>query len=141
MKLDFYSPKNYYSSHVLALSGYVFLFFYICFNPYKGPVCDYGGLGGYIIMLGLFVDSILIALFIYILEIFFKSKVKNTFLLKNQFYDFIFDLGLTFYLLPLIWLTGQCSITPFIFLILIFISIRLIKIYQKKSEKRDINET
>ena len=135
MKLDLYAPKNYYSSHVLALSGYVFLFFYICFNPYKGPVCDYGGLGGYIIMLGLFVDSILIALFIYILEIFFKSKVKNTFLLKNQFYDFIFDLGLIFYLFPLIFLSCQCSITPFIFLILIFISIRLIKLFQKKIRK------
>ena len=135
MKLNLYALKNYYCSHILAFSGYVFLLFYIFFNPYEGFICNYGGVVPYIIMLALFVNSFLFALFIYLLETFFKSKVKINFLLKNPFYDLIFDLGLTFFLLPLIWLTGQCSIIPFILLLVIFIGMRLFKLLQRKSEK------
>lgn len=142
MKLDFYAPKNYYGSHILAFGGWItFLSFLLIFPTGK----DYSGTGAgmiYGITSLIPIDFLLIAILFYLLQTFFKTKAKNQFLLKNKTYDYFFDTGIILIFTPIFWYDIIFFKFTTIFIIfIIFAVIRILKSLQNKSEKRDINET
>ena len=143
MKLDFYAPKKLYGTHVLAFCGWLLLFFYQMIVPIgtKYP-CD----GYLVISLSLFIVIFFmlnIILVTYTADWIFKLKVKNKILLNNRFYDFLMDTGISFISIPFFWHWYKAipTLKNLVPIIIILLAIRMLKLVQNKSEKKDSNET
>ena len=144
MKLDFYAPKKLYGTHVLALVGWLYTFIFWVIMPPSKDTCGTGAADiiGFILfpVVLIFLNLVFAT---YVADWLFKSKIKNSFILNNIFYDIFLDIGISLFFIPIIWIMAVCDQSPKYFLIIfvLFITIRLLKLLQKKSEKRDINET
>lgn len=135
MKIDFYAPKNYYGSHILAFSGWLSFFVFIFITIFKLTSQSNTYFFFYYLPLMPFpIGLFLISMIFYCVEWLFNSKVKNLFLLKNKFYDFYFDLGLICLPFPIFWI-GNVKYIKYkylIILLILFLSIRLLKFGQNK---------
>lgn len=140
MKIDFYAPKNYYGFHLVALLGYMCLWVFIWISPFDDDVCSNGGVAA---LLGIIIISAIFYLLpmpFYLLEWLLNSKVKNQFFLNNKVYDFFFDLGCLFNLLPIVWQFETCKfrLLPFAILFALFATIRILKFLQDMREKKTL---
>ena len=142
MKIDFYAPKKYYFTHILVLSGWVNLFVYNIFLPLGKDNCSQGMAIWYFLITLIPIDFLLLAVLILVFQIIFKSKIRNKFIVKNCLYDFIYDMGIVFVFIPIVWYYEVCKfkLVPVLCLVFLFIFIRLLKYVQRKMEKRCKNE-
>ncbi len=139
MRINLFSLKKYYGSHVLSLFGFVNTFLFVWLNPYGNKVCSTGGVAAVFFMLILNFFFFLVVVLVYSIQLFFKSKVKNLFMLKNRIYDFLFDAGVVLSLLPFIWFLTICrpDIKPFFLLFFLFVNMRLLKFLQCKNGEKN----
>ncbi len=139
MKIDFYAPKKYYGTHALGICGWIILFLYEIFSPIGKTQC----LEGYFVFILFLYNAVFVGLgcvvVIYVMDLIFKFKLKNYFMLKNIFYDIFLDIGFVLNFIPLFWWCDT-EIKDLLPLLILFIFIRLLKYVQRKMEKRCKNE-
>ena len=144
MKLNLYALKKLYGTHITAICGWISLLFLQLTLPI-GQNHNNSGIDFYIMLflLPFMITIFFIVLNAYVADWLFKSKVKNSFMLHNSFYDIFLDIGISLFFIPVIWIMAFFDESPTYFLIIfvLFITIRLLKFFQNKSEKRDSNET
>ena len=139
MKIDFYAPKKYYGTHALSYTGWIlFVFFLIVIYPFKTIYRPALAFVMALIAGPLFLWLLLFSIMLYIYGWVFNKKIKNEILLKNNLYDYFFDIGISFLSLILILWIMMYFDTYLLFLIIpfLFIFIRLLKYVQRKMEKR-----
>ena len=138
MKLDLYAPKKLYGTHITAICGWISLLFLQLTLPI-GPNHNNSGIDFYIMLflLPFMITIFFIVLNAYVADWLFKSKIKNSFILNNIFYDIFLDIGISLFFIPIIWVMAVCDQSPKYFLIIfvLFITIRLLKLLQNKLEK------
>lgn len=137
MKIDFYAPKKYYGTHILAISGWITLFAFFKIVPLNVDNTQ-GGVGIIYAIVSLIpIWFLLLAIIVYSFEFFFKLKIKNCFLLQNKIYDYFFDAGIVFVLTPLFW-TCYPTLKSLIPLAFVFLLIRALKFFQRKKGKESV---
>lgn len=136
MKIDFFAYKKFYALHVTAFLG--FLNFLLCFL-----IIRYEPM--YLMFIyPIILPLICIPLIFFIIDFTIKSRVKNSFLLNNVFYDILVDIGLLFYITPFfMFLISFFPTNPeyppifyFIPLILLFFIFQALKIAQRIRERK-----
>lgn len=140
MKIDFYAPKKYYGTHILAFGGWITLLAFLYFLP---PCKQYSSDSSAGIVYGLVslipLDFLFAAIIVYVLEFLYNSNVKINFILANNFYDLFFDFGLLCCFLPVFWfyICFDFRLIAVGIFFLIFLIIRLLKYLQRKFEKKN----
>ena len=139
MKIDFYAPKKYYGTHALSYTGWIlFVIFLFIVLPKTSTLGTTLELYLMLIVIPLFLWLLLFSIMLYIYGWVFNKKIKNEILLKNNLYDYFFDIGISFLPLTLIVCITIYFDKYLLFLIIpfLFIFIRLLKYVQRKMEKR-----
>lgn len=91
MKIDFFAPKKFYGTHVMALLG----FFHFKLALFIGGTPEY-----LLFLFPLFFALYSIPAIFFIVEFSIKSHITNRFFLRNIFYDILCDVGLFLYITP-----------------------------------------
>ncbi len=136
MKIDFYAPKKLFGGHASAFSGWLVALIY----NYNAPIKETN--------YGCGIESIILPIFyiwfLMVITIFFtfdkytKNRVSKPFFLRNIFYDVFFDIGIVLMLVPFFWFGSDCviAIKNLIPLLILFVFIRIMKLYQWFQEKK-----
>lgn len=138
MKIDFYAPKKLFGAHASAVSGWLVTLLYNYNFPMDGKFCGAGIGLGVVIMFIFYIWFLMVIAIFFTVDKYTKNRVTKPFFLRNIFYDVFFDIGIVLMLVPFFWFGSDCviAIKNLIPLLILFVFIRIMKLYQWFQEKK-----